>query len=419
MLTRRRNEMKTNKIFLVAILMMIATMGMVNAQESNNPVLKLSLSTYDPIPAEPGKLVDVWINVQNIGDTDAKNIVLEFIDSPAFTIVSEEDRTINVPVLGAYKDYTIKYKIKVSENVADGPNNLMIKYTIGNINSIVSTAKIPIDVKSAETAVSINEISLNPSPVEAGGETKLSFDVANLAKSSSIRNVDVTVQITTVVSGTTLVDLPFVTVNSGNQKSIDRIGPGQNGQFIFDLAVYPEAESKIYKLPVTVSYYDDTGRQYTKTILVGVEVNAKPDLLVTLESSDINSKVNTGNVLFNIINRGTSNVKLMTLTLKTSDQYEILSPSNQLYLGNIDSDDFETARFNVKSNGNNELNFDIELKYKDSLNNEFTEIHTVKYAVKEPEQQSKSSFSWILIILVIVVVGVIWYRRRNKKKNNN
>ncbi len=412
--------MNKKNMFGIIGLVMFAVLGIafVSAQESNNPVLKLTLSTYDPIPAEPGKLVDVWINVQNIGDTDAKNILLEFVDSSAFSITSEDDRMINIPVLGAYKDYTAKYTIKVSEDVADGPNNLMIKYTVGNMNSVVSTARISLDVKSTETAVSVRDISINPAPVEAGGKTKLSFNVVNLAKSSSIRNVDVTVQVTPVLSGTTLLDLPFVTVNSGNQKSIDRIGPGQSGNFEFDLAVYPEAESKIYKLPVTVSYYDDTGRQYNRTILVGVEINAEPDLLVTLESSDINSKVSNGDVLFNIINRGTSNVKLMTFTLKESDQYEIVSPSNQLYLGNIDSDDFETARFSVKSKGSGEIDFNVELKYKDSLNNEFTEIHNVKYVLKEPEVQKKGSFSWILLLLIVVIVGFVWYRRRNKRRNN-
>lgn len=401
-------------IFAVLVLMSVM---IVSAQESNNPVIKLGLSTYDPIPAEPGKLVDVWISVQNIGGADARNLQLEFVDSDAFSVVSEEDRVINIPVLGAYKDYTIKYKVKVSESVADGPNDLMIKYSIGS-TSIESTTKISLDVKSTETAISIKDIELSPAPVEAGGKTTLSFNVENLAKSSSIRNVDVTVEVVTLISGTTLVDLPFVTVNSGNQKSIDRIGPGQAGEFVFDLAVYPEAESKIYKLPVTVSYYDDTGRQYEKTILVGVEVNAKPDLLVTLDSSDINVNVNTGDVLFNIINRGTSNVKLMTITLKESEQYEVLSPSNQLYLGNIDSDDFETARFNIKSNEKEDVSFEIELKYKDSLNSEFTEIHTVDYHMKAPEKQKKSPFSFVFIVIVILAVGIFWYRRRNKRKHN-
>jgi hypothetical protein len=409
----RRKKMKKNNLFIAAVLMVLAIVGFASAQEVNNPILKISLSTYDPIPAEPGKLVDVWINVQNIGNNDARNVKIEFVESSAFEIISEEDRVIDIPVLGAFKDYTIKYTIKVSENVADGPNNLMIRYAVG---SIVSTSGISIDVKSAETAVSINDISLNPTPVAAGGKTTLSFKVANLAKSSSIRNVDVVVQITTILAGNNVVDLPFVTVNSGNQKSIDRIGPGQSGAFEFDLAVYPEAESRIYKLPVMISYYDDTGRQYNKTILIGAEVNAKPDLLLTLDSADVNTKVKSGDVLFNVINRGTSNVKLMTLTLKESEAYQITSPSNQLYLGNIDSDDFETARFSIKTDSNERIAFNVEMKYKDSLNNEFTEIHTVNYTLNEPEQQKSGGFIWIILILVAVVVGVVIFRRRNKRK---
>jgi len=412
--------MKEYKILFVALFMIIATMGFASAASTtNNPFLKVTLGTYSPIPAEPGKTVEVWVNVQNLGTSEAKNINFEFVDSPAFSIISEQDRVINIPSLGSQENYVMKYNLKISNNVADGSNDLTFKYYFGDTPGTVLMANVPIDVKSVETSISINDISIKPAPVVPGGKTTLSLNVRNLARSSNIRNVDVTVQLTPVVSSGVLVaDVPFVAVNSGNQKSIDRIAPGQDGLFEFDLAVYPEAVSKLYKIPVTISYYDDTGRQYNKTILVGIEVNAKSDLLVNLESSDINSAVNSGNVLFNVINRGTSNVKLMTFTLVPTNDYEILSPSNDVYLGNIDSDDFQTAKFNVKTTKTDNVTFKVTLTYKDALNNEFKETQNVVYTLRAPVSTGKSKSSlWIILVIVILIVGIVWYRRRNKNKN--
>ncbi|MGV8168869.1 MAG: COG1361 S-layer family protein [Candidatus Nanoarchaeia archaeon] len=408
-----------NILFAAAMIFVLMAAGIANAAivATDNPLLEFTLSTYDPIPAEPGKTVDVWINVQNSGDGDAKNVKLEFMDTSVFTLVSEEDTIISIPLISAHGDYTAKYRVMVADNAPEGENDILIKYSVGS-NGIEVVDRVAIDIKSAETPISIKAAKITPSQLSPGGKATLVIEIENIARSSNIRNVDVALQLATITSGTTIVDLPFVTVNSGNEQTIDRIAPGQSAEFRFDIAAYPDAEAKIYKLPVTIAYYDDTGEQYEKIILVGVEVNAAPDLLVTLESTDLNTKIKSGTVLFNVINKGTTNIKLMTLTLVDNDEYDVISPSNELYLGNIDSDDFETARFNVKTESTEKVNFEVKLTYKDSLNNEFTENYNVEYTLREPAVQKKGSFTWILIVIVVIIAAVFWFRRRNKRRNN-
>jgi LPXTG-motif cell wall-anchored protein len=417
--------MKAYKIFLVAVMMLLATMvgafAATGTGTETSPTLRFSVSTYSPIPAEPGKTVDVWISIQNIGGTDALNTKINFVDSSAFSLISEADRVVTVPIIGSNSDYTAKYTLKVSNSVVDGPNDINFEYTIGNQPGVTSTAKVSIDVKSAETPISVSGMTINPSPLSPGGKTTLSLNIRNMAKSSNIRNVAVALQLTPIISGTTVVDLPFVTVNSGNDKSVDRILPGQSADFSFDLAAYPSAVAGLYKLPILISYYDDTGTKFTTTILAGIEVNAKSDILVNVESSDLNKKMKSGNVLFNIVNRGTTGVKLMTLSLEPSADYKTLPPSSEVYIGKIDSDDFQTAKFNVQTTKSDNVTFKIKLTYKDSLNNEYTEIHSVTYQLNEPAKTgSSSSFIWFIVVVVLIVGGIVWYRRnKNKNKNKN
>jgi hypothetical protein len=124
--------------------------------------------------------------------------------------------------------------------------------------------------------------------------------------------------------------------------------------------------------------------------------------------------------LFNVVNRGTSNVKLMTFTLESSKDYKVLSPSQEVYLGKVDSDDFQTAKYDVKVSAKDNVTFLITLKYKDSLNNEFTEKHEVVYNLVEPLAQKKSSTGTIfLVVVIIVIIGFVIYRRRKNRTKRN
>ncbi len=414
--------MKEYKIFLVAIMMMmLATIVSASATTGTetSPTLRFSVATYSPIPAEPGQNVDVWITVQNIGGTDAQNTAIEFVDSSAFSLTSEADRIVTVPVIGSNSDYTVKYTLKVSDSVVDGANDINFKYTMANLPEVTSTAKVSIDVKSAETPIAISDMTIDPSPLTPGGKTTLSLKIKNMAKSSNIRNVDVALQLTPIISGTTVVDLPFVTVNSGNDKSVDRILPGESSDFSFDLAAYPSAVAGIYKLPILVSYYDDTGTKFTSTILAGVEINSKPDILVNIESSDLNKQVKSGSVLFNAVNRGTTGVKLMTFKLLPSSDYTSTSPSSEIYIGKIDSDDFQTAKFNVQTTKSDTVTFKVMITYKDSLNKDYSETRDVVYQLNDaPKTGSSSTFIWLIVIVVVIVGGIVWYRRRKNRSKN-
>ena len=58
--------------------------------------------------------------------------------------------------------------------------------------------------------------------------------------------------------------------------------------------------------------------------------------------------------------------------MKESEKYEIVSPA-EVYVGNIDSDDYETADFKISLNKvkEKEVILPLSLEYKDANNNEY------------------------------------------------
>ena len=70
-----------------------------------------------------------------------------------------------------------------------------------------------------------------------------------------------------------------------------------------------------------------------------------PEVSVILDKTDITQKKMTGTVTLKVINKGLSDIKFLNVILKTSDNYEILSTSDTTYVGNLQSDDYQSVDY--------------------------------------------------------------------------
>ncbi|MCC7574061.1 hypothetical protein KO361_00515 [Candidatus Woesearchaeota archaeon] len=400
------------KISLVFALLLLLPM-VVSAQ--NAPIIRLSISNYDPMPVQPGEFVDVWISIQNIGAGEAKDLRLEYLDSPFFELVNPDEKVREISVLGSYRDYTLKYRFKVANNVVEGVNELRFEYSLGGAPGVISTSNLRLDVKSTDVPISISSVRLYPDPVEPGQKAELVIGVTNPAQSSNLRDVSVALQLADTQGGS-MFNLPFAPIGSTNKKSINRILPGQTTEFRFSLTAYPDADSKIYKVPVVFAYYDDLGRRYDDISFVSINVNSQPDLYVMIEGITVDTDSRSGEVIFDVVNQGVSDVKLLSVILEDSDSFKVTSASNIEYLGSVESDDFKSARFRILVDGDvDEVAFPLTLTFRDALNNEFVETFEIIHVLRHPESNGNSSGT-LIVVLVILGMVVYWYHRRKQRK---
>ena len=122
---------------------------------------------------------------------------------------------------------------------------------------------------------------------------------------------------------------------------------------------------------------------------------------------------------FNIINKGVSDAKFLTITVLPSADYEVISP-NDMYLGNLDSDDYETAQFKIKLNkiAGKSVNIPIRLEYADINNQRYVDDGQISlrvYSGSELKQISGGNgyIGWIGLI-ILIVAGFFYYRHRKK-----
>jgi len=110
-------------------------------------------------------------------------------------------------------------------------------------------------------------------------------------------------------------------------------------------------------------------------------------------------------------------VKFLTVSLKP-EGYEILSPS-EVYIGNLDSDDYDTTDFKIHvPEDRKELPLKIELNYKDANNKEYSENYVVNLKLYTQEELKKYSLvpdttgtTNTIIFIILLFVGYWVYKK--------
>jgi len=395
------------KIVLITILLVMLT-SIVSAIDS--PYLTATLMKYEPQPAEPGKYVKVFVKLENTGTGTAKNSVLQIIPEYPFSLDPGKTNEEYVGSIGGGSFHTAEFTLKVDENAVEGTNKIKVRYNIDEAQQSWNEKELDISIQTQDAVLSVEEILITPENVAPGSTAQIKLVIENLAK-SYISDIKVKVDLSSAT-------LPFAPHNSATEKNIYQLKPSGKKELTYEIIAYPDAEAKIYKIPVSISYYDNVGTLYEKTELIGVIVNSKPDIKVVVDSTTLLSEKKTGDVVLKIVNKGLNDVKLMNMVIGESEDFELLTSNAEQYIGNLDSDDFETVDFEVLLKEKNVVSIPLSLEYLDNNNNLYKEDLELKLTIHSAEQlgQKKSSKAWLYVVIIVVVAGFLWYRKRKKSK---
>ena len=409
----------TKKIFglVIVLLLALTTIHLVSAVSA----VRVSLSKYEPYPATPGQLVKVWFLVTNDGDTAADNVIVEAVPEYPFATYSGNN-VKNIGFIGPQSEYLVDFTFKVDENAVQGNNILKMKYKEASLaNAIAQTMDATIFIQNQDATLAIDGVHLEPTEIMPGSDGTITITVRNTAQ-STFTNINLKLYLQTVV-GSTVVDLPFAPMESSAEKKIFKLEPGQTDDFIFKIRAYPDALSKIYKIPFTLNYYDSLGNQKNKSDVIGVVVNSKPDIAIIIDKTDMSMQKRAGTISFKIINKGLSDVKFVNVILKDTEDYDILSNSATVYVGNLASDDYQSVEYSVIMNTEkNSVPFPITVQYRDANNKQYETTQDITFNVIDSSklkdaQNSGGGITMTIVIVVILSIGAFIYFRNRAKKN--
>ena len=409
-------------VFFTILLFFSSAFAVLAAQTTYRPAniydIAVTLINQEPDPAEPGKYVDVRFKFDNNGSGEARNVMVELLPQYPFSLEPGADAVRNLGTIQSMQrgdvGVIVKYRLRVDENAVEGENDLRIRYKTEGY-SWIEPEEFKVDVQTHDAILSVNSVSIGKKTLEPGASNIVKITVSNEAD-SGLKDIKARLE---------LGGLPFVPLGSTNEKSIYKIGSKESYEFDFEILANPDAASGVYQVPLKITYSDELGKTYFKNSTIGLIVGAMPDLSVTLDTTEVYETKKPGEIIIKVVNKGVTDIKFANVKLMPSKDYRILS-NDEDYLGNIDSDDYETAEFKiyVESKKDKKVTLPISIEYMDANNNEYKADMSIEMPLYGASEAKKLGLAagngkiGFFIVVLIVAAGLFAYRRwkRSRKK---
>lgn len=391
--------MKTKIITLLVIL--AAFTGFTAAQNSVN--IDTQVIKTEPVPLETSEYADIWVEFRNTGSATARELEVNYTPTYPFSTDPDEKTTWNFGEAVPGQEYQAHLKVKVDENAVQGNNTLEFKVSTGNGNTI--THKAPVEVRSDNNILSVESVEL-PENAVPGSSHEMKIELKNLAD-SSLKNVQVSLD---------LADTPVAAETSAT--TVTGIEPGENTSVSFNLDVDESAENGVHRIPLTLEYENEAGTQFERETTTGLRIGGSPQLEAGINEIDRLTPGTPSTFTLRVVNRGFGTARFVDAELLETENLEVLS-TPEIYIGNMDSDDYQTAEYTVRATGETgKLELPVELSYRDlngELVTEETTVETRLYTAQEVrsiEGSGGNILVYAVIVLVLAVGGAYYWKKR-------
>jgi hypothetical protein len=258
-------------------------------------------------------------------------------------------------------------------------------------------------------ALHIGMVAQDPDPVRAGDVVEVRFKVENVWDETKY-NLEVEL----------VPEFPFSLYGDSIIKNLGRIDGREIVYFDYKLKVDPQAADGDHELTLRVHDGDEGIWELKDMFFIDIQqesVNIKPYIV----SSDLITTGKSGTFTLEIANTGGVDVEALELELLPSKDYKLLSTSNYVYIGDVESDDTESEDFNIYVNkGTTEVHIPVNLKYKyeDHLYDTNADLVLHLLTQKEAKQVGLVQGSSAPSIIVVIIVGAvaIYLIRRYRRK---
>lgn len=397
------------------LIMISSSVVAVQDRTYEEPKIKIDLLNVNPSPIHQGGYFTFVLKVTNYGDESLYNLKFSFADKHPLFLAEDDyiDKYINF--LGPGDTSTITYKIRASPEANVGINQAKVQFYVPRDKKTYSYS-FDVSVKAKDDLISLDSIKTIPERINPGQEADLIITLANDGESAMS---DINVRLT-------FDGVPLSPINSFSDKRVVSLGQGQSVDIPFRVIADADAESKAYKIPINIDFYDRTGVAKNRNGTIGIIIDALPEFQLDLEDTKIYTSGDTGEVVISMSNVGPSGLKFVTMELMDTDDYDIIS-NRRVYLGNLESDDFETAEYNlfVKSK-KDVVPLKVKVSYKNNFNENFDDIREVDLRLFSSREASKFGlktpsggigYIYLIIVLIFAYYFIVeWKKQRNIPK---
>jgi len=249
-------------------------------------------------------------------------------------------------------------------------------------------------------------LSTDPSTIEPGVASLFKANLANTG-SEFVKNLRVELKLPD--------EIGFF--NDVSKKKLSKLNSGDSGEIVFNIIALPGISEGIYQANLSVDYVNHIGEERNDEYKISLIVKSKPRMYVQIEESDVYREKNVGEITVKFVNNDVADFKFLTVELQESDRYTILSPK-KVYVGDLDSDDFESVDYRIKVKGKDEILIPLKITYQDSMNNPISDDVSAVLTLYSGKDLGKVESNKVrnVIVVLVVIGGGWWFWKRWKRK---
>jgi len=328
-------------IFITGIVLLLLVAG-AQAQYSiatdpgvTSSDISVALTSQNPNPVDPGEIVDIEIEIQNNGLSDANKQIVEFIEKEPFTLVIGEDKTKSFNSIAATGSIKVSYKVKVSSDAATNTYDLELRIYNEDRPDIYIKRTVPINIQGSPKLV-IEDVELNPTVLEPSGSGELIITLKN-AGTGTARQVEAELQTNETV---------MVPILSGGLQYVDELVHDDSTILRFNIGIDSEADYRTYASTLAVMYKDEAGELETKTFSIGIPITGT----ILLDVIKVEPSYERGILRIEIANKGTTVAKSVEAKLLVDGEVVDID-----YISQIKPNKQTTFDFPLRTSGTGKL----------------------------------------------------------------
>ena len=379
------------------------------AMAYNRPLLEVNVAGYNLTAGEENEMS---ISIENIDERYAYDVraTLTVPSSVSGISIVKESNAVFEEI--HYNEMEWMHPVLyVESNCPLGAYSLtlQLEYTDTSVTTYVDSVQIGVAIDSVEpaerTRIAIQNFQVTPTKVFPGNESTVELELKNWGSNA----YDVQVQLT-IDSQSPFVSLDPTLVFVGDLKL------NQTATVVYNLSISGDADAKLYRLPLVISYYDVDDQPDSLTEDVSIRVHSIIDFrLLDIQPSIITAEPGeTVAIEADLLLLGTETVEFVEIEIVENRSISpfLSIPQSYEYIGRVDPDSpvLFTVQFMVDSNATaGSYTLQIRVSCWDGYNQERRKVVDVPVVVNEFSNQNAgtSPTLWDIIWTMIrILFGV-------------
>ena len=372
----------------------------------NNSNIIIGGKEYDTTTANAGHHCEIAVPLVNLGETDVENVVITPVLSSDVTVwpfdIEKTDYSQVCEELKAGSDdtvldrkHTFRWTLRTRDDAVTGYTKLTFNVTYNEEDGTKGSVALDYYVnvngvdpeeengKLSTPRVIVTGFTTTPEEVYAGDTFKLTLNLKNTSKETSVQNMLFDIQGTQEGTDANNTYAAFLPTAGSSTIFVDSIAPNSTKSISIELKSKADLAQKPYVVTVNMEYEDSKANPFTETASVSVPIKqeAKVDLSSIQVMPEAIEVGNEANVMFSIYNVGKTklynvNVKFVADSISGGDTF--LGNMDPGATGNVDA--YLAGQAATMDDGT----VKILITYEDEEGKEATIEKTMTLYVNEP-----------------------------------